>query len=293
MTVRAPSERNIADERGAARVPGATGAGGPLPSWLAEPEGYEPARDRDAFIGKSMLSVAGVLTRLRVDDGREAPFSPSPAFKLVLGLACILMTSLAQNFVFVLLMLALVLVRACILPSSALRRVAGVSAGAAGVSLLVMLPAILLGQGQAPLLVGTKVLTTTAIALEVALTTPAHEMMRALSAFRVSEVVTLTLGLTLKYIVVLGTVALEMLEALRLRSVGRNADKRASVGGVGGMLFLKSREAAEDVAAAMRCRGFDGRMAAPARGGLRAQDAAWALGLALLACAFGYLQSLV
>ena len=178
-------------------------------------------------------------------------------------------------------------------PSSALRRVAGVSAGAAGVSLLVMLPAILLGQGQAPLLVGTKVLTTTAVALEVALTTPAHEMMRALSAFHVSEVVTLTLGLTLKYIVVLGTVALEMLEALSLRSVGRNTDKRASVGGVGGMLFLKSREAAEDVAAAMRCRGFDGRMAAPARGGLRAQDAAWALGLALLACAFGYLQSLV
>ena len=135
--MRAPSERNIADERGAARVPGVTGAGGPLPSWLAEPEGYEPARDRDAFIGKSMLSVAGVLTRLRVDDGREAPFSPSPAFKLVLGLACILMTSLAQNFVFVLLMLALVLVRACALPPAALRRVAGVSAGAAGVSLLV------------------------------------------------------------------------------------------------------------------------------------------------------------
>ena len=95
MTVRAPSGRDRSDERGAAREPGVTGAGGPLPSWLAEAEGYEPARDRDAFIGKSMLSVAGVLTRLRVDDGREAPFSPSPAFKLVLGLACILMTSLA------------------------------------------------------------------------------------------------------------------------------------------------------------------------------------------------------
>jgi cobalt/nickel transport system permease protein len=109
----------------------------------------------------------------------------------------------------------------------------------------------------------------------------------------VSEVVTLTLGLTLKYIVVLGSVALEMLEALRLRSVGRNDDKRASIGGVGGMLFLKSREAAEDTAAAMRCRGFEGRMPAPAGSGLRAKDAAWAVGLALLACAFFYLQSLV
>ena len=53
-------------------MPGAAGAGGPLPLWLAEPEGYEPARDRDAFIGKSMLSVAGVLTRVRVDDGQHA-----------------------------------------------------------------------------------------------------------------------------------------------------------------------------------------------------------------------------
>jgi cobalt/nickel transport system permease protein len=49
-----------------------------------------------------------------------------------------------------------------------------------------------------------------------------------------------------------------MLYALKLRSVGRNHDKTASLSGVAGTVFLKSKEAAEEMYAAMECRGFSG-----------------------------------
>jgi cobalt/nickel transport system permease protein len=119
--------------------------------------------------------------------------------------------------------------------------------------------------------------------------------MGALGFFRVPDVVILTPSLALKNIVALGNVALEMLEALRLRSVGRNRDKSASIGGIGGVLFLKSGKAAETTTQAMRCRGFEGdyRVRTHARQALRAADLAWAAGLALLVALFLYLQPLV
>jgi len=56
----------------------------------------------------------------------------------------------------------------------------------------------------------------------------------------------------------LGEFSLEMLYALKLRSVGKNRKKYTSLGGVGGTLFIKSREMSEEMYSAMECRGFTG-----------------------------------
>ena len=148
-------------------------AGGSLPSWLVQPEAYEPAADRDGFVQK--LSLTGVLSRLRMDDGQSTSLSPSAPVKLACGLAVILMTSLSSNFAFTLVVLAGVLPRTAALPPKALRRVVGVSFTAAGVSALVMVPAMLLGQSQSALLIGTKILVCVGTAMVVALSTPVHE----------------------------------------------------------------------------------------------------------------------
>ena len=88
-----------------------------LPTWLTRDEEYEPPRERGNFVTKSMLGMAGVLARMRLDDGQAGPLSPSAPLKLVLGLAMILLTSLSQNYAFVLVALALALVRAALLPA--------------------------------------------------------------------------------------------------------------------------------------------------------------------------------
>ncbi|MCI6680989.1 MAG: hypothetical protein MR472_00940, partial [Parafannyhessea umbonata] len=156
-----------------------------LPAWLMRDEAYEPPRERGSFVTKSLLGMTGVLARMRLDDGREGPLSPSAPLKLLLGLATILLTSLCRNYAFVLVVLALALARAALLPARALRRTAAVAGVASALTFAVMLPATLLGQAHSAVLLGTKVLVTTTVAMEVTLTTAAGELTRALRTLRV------------------------------------------------------------------------------------------------------------
>ena len=123
-----------------------------IPNWLLESQDYEPRRDRDGFIAKSMLSITGVLAQFRLDDGAEGRLSPSAPMKLLFALGCILLTSLSANYFFVLIMLACVLVRLCFLPGRALKRTVAVAFGAAGITFLIMLPAMLTGSAPASVL---------------------------------------------------------------------------------------------------------------------------------------------
>lgn len=266
------------------------GASAEIPSWLVEPSDYLPPKDRDVYIGRSMLSVASVLSHFRLDDGVESRFSPSAPVKMIVGLSCILMTSLSSNFLFTLVMLALVLVRMCLLPAKKLKRVAGASFGAFAMSFLIMLPAILLGQDHSAVLVSSKVFVSAGIAMIVAMTTPFNQITGSLRFFKVPSILILTVDLALKNIVSLGSIALELLTALRLRSVGKNSNKGASMGGVGGVLFLKANDAAQDTYDAMTCRGFDGEYQSFGRGQLKGVDLAWALALAVIIFLFAYLQ---
>jgi cobalt/nickel transport system permease protein len=80
----------------------------------------------------------------------------------------------------------------------------------------------------------------------------------ALKRFRFPDLFIFVFDITIKYIVMLGEFALQMLYALKLRSVGKNRSKYGSIGGVGGTLFIKSRDMSEDMYYAMECRGFTG-----------------------------------
>ena len=257
---------------------------------MLESANYQPPADRDMFIGRSILSVTSVLAHFRLDDGQEAPFSPSAPAKIIFGFACILLTSLSSNFVFTLVMLAGVLVRMCILPAKKLRRAAGVAAAAALLSFAIMVPSVLLGQGHSMVLIPVKVLVSVGIAMCIALTTPFNQLTSALRVFHVPNMLIMTIDLALKNIVSLGEVALEVLTALKLRSVGHNRDKGASLGGVAGVVFLKSNDAAKDTYDAMCCRGFEGQYNPPVQRPWKAIDLTWLVLLAALIALFVYLQ---
>lgn len=51
---------------------------------------------------------------------------------------------------------------------------------------------------------------------------------------------------------------MEMLYALKLKSIGKNDKKYLSLSGVMGNLFLKSKDMSEEMYSAMECRGFTG-----------------------------------
>ena len=124
----------------------------------------------------------------------------------------------------------------------------------------------------------------------VALSTPVHQLTGALRTYHVSNLVIMTFELALKSIVTLGSVATEVLRALDLRSVGKNREKGASMGGVGGVTFLKANKAARTTADAMRCRGFEGEYRAVPRDIYKRVDIAWILAVAAVCVLFVYLQ---
>ena len=264
-----------------------------IPSWLVAPQDYEPLADRGSFATKSMLSVAAVLRQLRLDDGRSSSLSPSAPVKLALAMGAIILNSLARNLMVTLVLLAFVLVRAVLLPRAALARAAGVTCAAALLAFVLALPAVFLGQPASAVRLGLKALVSTGLAMEVALTTPASNLTGALRSFRVPNIAILIIDLALRNIVRLGDCALETLSALTMRSVGRDNDKRASMGGVGGTLLVRASAAAQDTYDAMRCRGFEGEYGRTARNRPTAANVAWVLAFALLVALFLHLEGVI
>lgn len=270
---------------------------GELPAWLTQPQDYDPPADWDGFIAKTFLQLSSLLAQLRLDDGKGGPLAPNGPVRILVTFGLVLMVSLSRNFAFVLFVLAGAMLVACVLPRTALARVVGLSCGAAALTVALMLPAIVLGQYHSPVLLGTKVLVTVGITMEAALTTPPGELALALRSLHVSSVVILTAQLALRSLVELGTVAREVLVSLRLRSVGRNRTKAASLAGVAGVTFVKGAQYASATYDAMRCRCFTGTYDAPPARSLdvprRIVNACWALLLCAAMALFVYLQGVV
>lgn len=242
-----------------------------LPDWMTTKEEYEPSSDRDYFITGSILQLMGVLARARWNPGSSRQWLSAPV-RLIVTLYLIILLALSRTLFFSGCVLALLLVQLCLLPEKSLVRVLKTATGAAVLSLLLLLPSAFLGSPRAMLSLSGKVFLSVGLVNLLSVTTPWNRLTESLRFFHVPDLFIFTFDLTLKYIVILGTVCLNMLEALRLRSVGRNRQKGRAISGVLGVTFLKSRQMAEDSYNAMVCRGFEGEYTSLKRLSLRRTD---------------------
>lgn len=228
-----------------------------LPEWLKTEQNYEPSGDKDGFITQTALQLMSVLSRVRTSGvhGRQRVSAP---MKLVLTFLLILLLACARNLYFAGFVLAGVLVRLMLLDGKRLLSVLRAALGAMLFSVLLLLPAAFLGSPASMVTISGKVFLSVALVNLLALTTPWNALTESLRFFHVPDVFIFTFDITLKYIVLLGEVCLHMLQALRLRSVGKNTRKHQSLSGVLGVTFLKSRAMADEMYQAMVCRGFEG-----------------------------------
>ncbi|HTX74276.1 MAG TPA: energy-coupling factor transporter transmembrane component T [Rectinemataceae bacterium] len=229
--------------------------------------------------------MAGI--RNRSGDGADGR-GPAvhPALRLVSSFLLILLVSLSRSLYFLLIVGTYELVLIALLSGPRIVRVLKTSIVAALFTLVIFLPSALWGNWPGVLAVAAKVLLSVAAAALVSVSSGWTAISRALSSLRVPDTFILVLDLAIKYISLLGGLVLDMLYALKLRSVGRNRDKTTSLSGVAGTVFLKSKEAAEEMYAAMECRGFTGTYRVAARRGLFLRDYAFVLVTALIAAAF-------
>lgn len=262
---------------------------GTVPEWMLNTEDYEAAKDSDGFLTKSSLSVLSVLSRIRETSSKGLIWA-SPSVMLLTVLLLIVLMAISQNMLFSYVVLAETLLVSLMLCNKALARSVKTSLTAMLISLVILLPAALTGSPRTMLTVSVKVFTSVALLNLVSQVLPFNKITESLKAFHVPDIFIFTLDITLKYIVMLGDVCVNMLNALKMRSVGKNKTKGKALSGVLGVTFLKSREMADEMYGAMACRGFEGEYTKPRNRQLGWKDALTALFIAGMIALFIYTQ---
>jgi len=257
-----------------------------LPSWLQRAETYWPARDRDGFLDRTIRALLHVLAL-----GRRRPLRcrhdrlSDPTCRLVCALGFVLLVSVARSPSFVAVAGAAFLVVLALQPASRIAETLRAAGPTAAFTAVILLPYALSAGPVRPVFLVLKVILSTGAVALVGSTTEWASLSGAARRLRVPALFLTVLDVFIRFVALLGEVALEMLQAVRLRSVGRNRNKSAALGGVAGSLYLRSRELAEELHAAMVCRGFTGEYHSPGPLALGRHDAILGAGLAALAIA--------
>lgn len=282
-------EKNHVDEIGS-MVEGEVAKETVLPSWTCESEAYEPNIDKDGFITKSAQAILGVLAKLKWNAGKDRRFSASPSLKLCYTFLFILLTACSKNYLFSLIMVAGTILALASYPASAMKQILSGTIGAVLFSIFILLPAVFMGNPQILLTIGTKVFLSVTLIGMLSAGTAWNKLTASLRAFHIPDIFIFTLDITLKYIAVLGEICMEILTSLRLRSIGQNKKKAKAFSGILGISFLKSREMADEMYAAMCCRGFVGEYKTGRKYAFRKQDIFYIFSMIAVVGLFVYLE---
>lgn len=230
-----------------------------MPEWLLKNESYEPLPGRDKFINKNIITILGFIGRVKVGvKNKESKLKLNALVKLISMLVFIILISLSKNFTFVLICGVIDLFIINIFSVNEIKSILKIGIAAAVMTFVLFLPAIFLGYGNNAFFVSLKVLLTVVAANMFAFSTQWNDIIRAFKVFHVPDMFIFVMDITIKYIIVLSEFALDMVYALKLRSIGKTKNKSSSLTGIIGTLFLKSRDMSDELYGAMECRGFTG-----------------------------------
>lgn len=230
-----------------------------IPVWMKEKDTYQPQAGGDnPYLKKTIKKIAQVILTIQQESPASLGFSMPVIPKLLLNLTAIVVISVSRNRLILLLLFAIVQSFLALYPGAFILRVLKRAVLMSLFTLLLLLPNMLLQPGgmSSNLRLVAKVFMTLELVHIFAGTISWNSLTRALRRLHVPAIVVFTLDITLKYIVLLGNMLLNMLEALKLRSVGKNNQKYQSLGGTLGSTFVRSTVLSQEMYEAMRCRGF-------------------------------------
>lgn len=230
-----------------------------MPEWLLKDENYIPQTDKDTFINKSILTIFGVISRIRAQSSYKSErFHVSAVLKVAFTFFLVILLSVSKSFTFIVMVNVYLLLVLSMMKASEILRVLRSCLFAAVFTGVILLPAAFRGYYFSLIMVTPKVFASVMAVSILSRSTQWTSITSALKTFFVPDIFIFVIDITIKYIMMLGELALNMLYSLKLRSVGKNSSKYTSLSGISGIMFLKSKEMAEDMYAAMECRGFTG-----------------------------------
>ena len=230
-----------------------------MPEWLLKKDNYVPSNDKNTFINKSILSILKMLTKFKYNTTQDPhKFGINTITKLISAILLIILVSTTRSFGFLMIIDVYLLLIISLLKVEQIKHIIKMALGVAIFTLIILLPSMLMGNESNSIMIIIKTLTTVTVVNITTCITQWNDMTKALKLFFVPDIFILVLDVTIKYIIIFGEFSLNMLYALKLRSVGNNKNKRNSLSGIMGTMFIKSKEMAEEMYGAMECRGFTG-----------------------------------
>lgn len=230
-----------------------------MPEWLIKNENYTPQTDKDTFINKSILSIFALISRIRRQDFKDQNrFKPNVSLSIFCTFVLLITVSLTRNFIFVMIVNIYLLAILSATDSERMVNILKLSFGVTWFTAIMMVPAFIMGNSYSSIMITTKLFASVTSVGLLSQRTKWNAISGALKKFYIPDLFILILDITIKYVYMLGELSLDLLYAVKLRSVGKNNRKYVSMAGVAGTVFLHSKVMAEELYHAMECRGFTG-----------------------------------
>lgn len=230
-----------------------------MSEWLFKEDNYVPSKDRDKFIDKSIFSILNAIVNMKKENIKKNKLELiNPLIKLLFTIIIIILISLTRNVKFIIIVGLANLVLIFLMNIKDIKKIIYFSLFIPFFTLIMLIPSIAMGNVNNGLLIIFKIFVSIIAVNILSFNSKWAELAKALKLFFIPDIFILVFEITLKYIYILGQVAVDMLYALRLRSVGSNNNKYNSITGIMGSLIIKSKDMSEEMYSAMECRGFTG-----------------------------------
>jgi len=213
----------------------------------------------DNFIEKNILSFLGMFSNLRKENiDRTFMSSINPAVKFVSTLLVILSVSLSKSIYYVAIVSGFLLVSALSLDKRSLKKVAIIIAIAFLFASFIMIPSLFILKVSNAVVMILKITVSVLCVNILIYSTPTNQMTKSLKALFLPDILILIIETALKHIVIVGDMSVNMMYALKKRTIGARKKKEHALWGILGVLFIKSTIMSDNMHDAMRCRGFNG-----------------------------------
>lgn len=230
-----------------------------MPEWLLKKDDYVPIKDKDTFIDKSILALLKVISKLIFKAERKKNiFGINAILKVISALMLIILVSVSRSLLFILTIDISILFVVSLLSINEIKNILSVSLIMSFLTFVILIPSIIMGNANNSLLIIIKIFATITSLGILSNITEWNDITSTLKLFFIPDIFIFVFEITIRYIVILGEFSVNMLYAVKLRSVGVSRNKYGSLSGIMGTMFIKSKEMAEEMLNAMECRGFSG-----------------------------------
>lgn len=232
-----------------------------LPEWTKGEENYLPPKDREYFLAKSLLKITSILRRYHpsIQKKNHSNWKPSPMAAMASWLLVVFICALSHNSIVLHSICCILLCLLCLYQGKKIWQILKPAIIMSIFTFVLITPALMKSPNPILILLPYKSFISLLATGIFVHSYSFQQITCTLSWLHLPNVFLFILDTTLRYIYLLGGIAQDSLNALKLRSIGHNPQKTNITVNILGTVYLKSQQMSLEMYQAMVCRGFSGK----------------------------------